>query len=63
MSRTKRALLTFSVLFVVFTATLAFIPHYSCACGEIKKQDGSLLTWILSDPIREIGKIIEKILR
>jgi hypothetical protein len=30
--------------------TLAFIPHYICACGEMGRvQDGSILTKIVHD--------------
>jgi hypothetical protein len=35
------------ILLFVITVSLAFIPHYSCACGEIKVRNGSILSHTL----------------
>ncbi|MEQ1764302.1 MAG: hypothetical protein ABL984_14320 [Pyrinomonadaceae bacterium] len=42
----KRILLTFAALLVVATVTLAFTPHYGCACGENEKVNGSQLEYL-----------------
>lgn len=46
MSMKKRIFLTFGALLLVATVTLAFTPHYGCACGEIKKVNGSQLEYL-----------------
>jgi cytochrome c oxidase assembly protein Cox11 len=53
----KKLLFYSFVLIFVLTVALAFIPHYSCACGDEgnnKKLDGSILS-------QHIGKIVENI--
>jgi hypothetical protein len=50
----KKIILYSCILLFTITGALAFIPHYSCACGEIKKADGSLLS-------HHFGKIVENI--
>lgn len=42
----KRVFLTFGALLLVATVTLALTPHYGCACGEIKKVNGSQLEYL-----------------
>jgi hypothetical protein len=46
MSSKNRILLTFAALLLVATVTLAFTPHYGCACGEIQKVNGSQLEYL-----------------
>ncbi|MEQ1761881.1 MAG: hypothetical protein ABL984_01915 [Pyrinomonadaceae bacterium] len=50
----KRILLTFAALLVVATVTLAFTPHYGCACGE------DLIN--AKPPISKLRFIIKKVL-
>ncbi|MDQ3798037.1 MAG: hypothetical protein M3384_01180 [Acidobacteriota bacterium] len=50
------------LLFVV-TITLAFIPHYSCACadeGNNKVRNGSKLTQVLIFAVEEVTYVIRK---
>jgi hypothetical protein len=46
MSMRKRFFLTFGSLLLVATITLALTPHYGCACGELKKVNGSQLEYL-----------------
>ncbi len=55
--KSKKIVSYFFILLFVITVTLAFIPHYSCACGDEgnnKKADGSVLS-------HHIEKIVENI--
>ncbi|MCY7347582.1 MAG: hypothetical protein LH614_15370 [Pyrinomonadaceae bacterium] len=52
------------VLLFVITVTLAFIPHYSCACGDEgnnKKADGSILSHHLEKIVENIAKAVRPI--
>jgi len=51
----KRIILLFGLMLVATAITLAFIPHYGCACAAqegIVKHDGSWLSYI----VRQITK-------
>ncbi len=53
------------VLLFVITITLAFIPHYSCGCGDEdnnKKADGSLLSHHIEKIAENIANAIREIL-
>jgi hypothetical protein len=56
----KKGLVATSVLFFMMIFSLAFIPHYACACGEY--EDGSYLTHVVNGVSEKVfGKpIIEK---
>jgi hypothetical protein len=54
----KRITLFFGFILALSIITLAFIPHYSCACASKEmpakaKYDGSLLTYI----VRQITRL------
>jgi hypothetical protein len=57
----KRSILLLGLIVTATLFTLAFIPHYSCACGEIEKVNGSQLVFLpqtIAKLIIEIIKII-----
>ena len=44
--RKAKLLILISVVFVATFATLAFVPHHTCGCGQY--EDGSQLTHIIN---------------
>lgn len=52
----------FLLLFIA-AVTLVFIPHYSCACGEIKKNDGSMFRFVVINTVKDMAKEIKRILK
>jgi len=61
MRKPKRQILTFCLLLITCFVTLAFIPHYGCACGEIVKQNGSQLSYLPQTIAEFVVKVIEAI--
>jgi hypothetical protein len=57
--KSKKTLTYSFVLLFVITVALAFTPHYSCACGEIVKRDGS----VLSHHIKKIAENVVNAIR
>jgi hypothetical protein len=52
------------VLLFVITITLAFIPHYSCGCGDegnTKKADGSVLSHHIEKVAENIANAVREI--
>ncbi len=52
-----RYLLIFSAILIV---GLAFTPHYgmTCACGKVYQRDGTILTHLLEETFKFIGRNI-----
>ena len=62
--KSKKILLYPFVLLFMFMVTLAFIPHYSCGCGDEgnnKKVNGSLLRHYAIETAENIAKAIRPI--
>ena len=60
----KKLLFYSFVLIFIITVTLAFVPHYSCACGEMgEKADGSMFRFLVINPAKDIAKDIERIFK
>jgi len=59
----KKILSYFFVLLFAIIVTLAFIPHYSCACGneDNKKADGSVLSHHIEKIVENIANVIRPI--
>ena len=60
-SLTKRLTLFVGMIFIAGMVTLAFTPHYGCACGEIEKVNGSQLDYLPQTVAEFIFKIINAI--
>ena len=58
---TKRLTVCFGLLFTATMITLAFIPHYGCACGEIEKVNGSQLSYLPQTIVEFVIKIFKAI--
>lgn len=58
----RRSFVVCSTVVLAAIVTLALIPHYSCACGEILKEDGSLLRHLLYAVIEFVGRIVRSII-
>jgi hypothetical protein len=61
MIKPKRLIITFCAVLMASFVTLAFIPHYGCACGEIVKQNGSQLSYLPQTIAEFIFKVIDAI--
>ena len=57
----RRILLTFTALLIVATITLAFTPHYGCACGEIEKVNGSQLEYLPQTIVEFVIEVLKAI--
>lgn len=57
----KRLLFSGGVFLTLGLTTLAFVPHYGCACGEIEKVNGSQLEYLPQTMVEFVIKIIEAI--
>lgn len=59
----KRITLFLGTILTVTLITLAFIPHYGCACGEMLKQNGSQLDYLPQTIAEFVFKVIEAVFR
>ena len=62
--KSKKLLFYPSFLLFIITVTLAFIPHYSCGCGDEgnnKKADGSMLRHHSQKIVENIAEAIRPI--
>jgi len=57
----KRILLGLAALLMVATVTLAFTPHYGCACGEIQKVNGSQLDYLPQTIVKFVVDVVKAI--
>jgi hypothetical protein len=63
MFKTKKVIVYPIILLLVFIFTLAFIPHYSCACGGEGNQrhNGSMLRHYAIKTLENIADAIRPI--
>jgi hypothetical protein len=62
--KSKKILFYPFLLLFIFTVTLAFIPHYSCGCGDEgnnKKAKGSVLRHHSQKIVENIAKAVRPI--
>jgi hypothetical protein len=59
--RLKRTALFLGLILTATLVTLAFIPHYGCACGEIEKVNGSQLEYLPQTIVEFVIEIIKAI--
>jgi hypothetical protein len=57
----KRTTLFFGLFLTATLFTLAFIPHYGCACGEIEKVNGSQLEYLPQTIAKFVIEIVKTI--
>lgn len=59
--RLKRIGLFVGLILSATLITLAFIPHYGCACGEIEQMNGSQLEYLPQTIVEFIIKVLKAI--
>jgi hypothetical protein len=63
MNKAKKIIVYPLILLFISIVTLAFIPHYSCGCGNEgnQKKDGSMLRHYAIKTVENVAKAIRPI--
>ncbi|GEM_PF-4177100 len=57
----RHTVLFFSLILTATMITLAFIPHYGCACGELEKVNGSQLEYLPQTIVEFVVEVFKAI--